>query len=67
MELSYKEIIFLRWVSVTIGGEMPVENNEIRTAVKLQKKKLINIGYTMNHAMIASLTKLGEDSLNTKN
>lgn len=58
--LTKQDQIFLRWVFVTVGGVMPIDNKEIGRANKLQKDGYIEILCRDNGAKSCKLAEKGK-------
>jgi hypothetical protein len=64
--LNEKQIVLLRWISVTVGGIHPIEAKETGVALKLNKLGLIRL-YKDKQKLSASLTQKGKEILKQLN
>jgi hypothetical protein len=58
--LNEKQIVLLRWISVTVGGVLHIEPKEKSIALKLEKLGLIKLNKDMPK-FSASLTNKGKE------
>jgi hypothetical protein len=63
-DFNEKERLLLRWISRTVGGLMPIESQEKRTAIALEKRGFIKL-IRQNGLLKGHFTEKGRATLRT--
>jgi len=64
--LNEKQVVLLRWISVTVGGVYPIESKEKNIAFKLENLGLIKLHKKLPK-LSASLTNKGKEIIQRLN